>query len=375
MHYFIYPEIDTTLYQTSSSMNTGLDEIVEVTKTMNQSGGNVRVSRILTQFDLSEISASMVRGTIATDAKFYLNMYDANPTNLSYSQSLYAYPVSQSWAEGEGFFQDNPDTKEGASWAYRDGITQASYWTSGSNETGGAWYTASYGSQSFAYETTDMRMDVTPIVKKWLDKTYQNTGFIIKRSGSLSNTDTSTDEGSADRLGTFKFFSRQTHTIYPPKLEVEWYDTVWSTGSLSPLTSANLEDLVFYMKSLKSKYKEKSKEKFRVVGRERYPTKSYSNTASEYLTSKYLPSGSKGSIGGDGSYYSVRDTQTEDVIIPYGTGSLMSCDSTGNYFNLWMNGLQAERYYKFEFKVVSGSNTSDETVQYFDDDFVFKVVR
>ena len=375
MHYFIYPEIDTTLYQTSSSMNTGLDEIVEVTKTMNQSGGNVRVSRILTQFDLSEISASMVRGTIASDAKFYLNMYDANPTNLSYSQSLYAYPVSQSWAEGEGFFQDNPDTKEGASWAYRDGITQASYWTSGSNETGGAWYTASYGSQSFAYETTDMRMDVTPIVKKWLDKTYQNTGFIIKRSGSLSNTDTSTDEGSADRLGTFKFFSRQTNTIYPPKLEVEWYDTVWSTGSLSPLTSANLEDLVFYMKSLKSKYKEKSKEKFRVVGRERYPTKSYSNTASEYLTSKYLPSGSKGSIGGDGSYYSVRDTQTEDVIIPYGTGSLMSCDSTGNYFNLWMNGLQAERYYKFEFKVVSGSNTSDETIQYFDDDFVFKVVR
>ena len=375
MHYFIYPEIDTTLYQKSSSMNTGLDEIVEVTKTMNQSGGNVRVSRILTQFDLSEISASMVRGTIASDAKFYLNMYDANPTNLSYSQSLYAYPVSQSWAEGEGFFQDNPDTKEGASWAYRDGITQASYWTSGSNETGGAWYTASYGSQSFAYETTDMRMDVTPIVKKWLDKTYQNTGFIIKRSGSLSNTDTSTDEGSADRLGTFKFFSRQTNTIYPPKLEVEWYDTVWSTGSLSPLTSANLEDLVFYMKSLKSKYKEKSKEKFRVVGRERYPTKSYSNTASEYLTSKYLPSGSKGSIGGDGSYYSVRDTQTEDVIIPYGTGSLMSCDSTGNYFNLWMNGLQAERYYKFEFKVVSGSNTSDETVQYFDDDFVFKVVR
>ena len=76
MHYFIYPEIDTTLYQTSSSMNTGLDEIVEVTKTMNQSGGNVRVSRILTQFDLSEISASMVRGTIASDAKFYLNMYE-----------------------------------------------------------------------------------------------------------------------------------------------------------------------------------------------------------------------------------------------------------------------------------------------------------
>ena len=63
------------------------------------------------------------------------------------------------------------------------------------------------------------------------------------------------------------------------------------------------------------------------------------------------------------------------MIIPFGSGSLISCDSTGNYFNLWMNGFQSERYYKFEFKVVSGSNTVDETIQYFDDDFTFKVVR
>jgi len=40
-----------------------------------------------------------------------------------------------------------------------------------------------------------------------------------------------------------------------------------------------------------------------------------------------------------------------------------------------MNGLQAERYYKFEIKVVSGSGTNDETIQYFDEDFIFKVVR
>ena len=129
------------------------------------------------------------------------------------------------------------------------------------------------------------------------------------------------------------------------------------------------------MKGLRPQYKEKSKVKFRLVGRPRYPTKSYSNTSSTYLTAKYLPSGSKENIGGDGTYYSVRDDQTEDVIIPFGTGSLISCDSTGNYFNLWMNGLQSERYYRFEFKVVSGSNTAEETVQYFDDDFVFKVVR
>ena len=149
---------------------------------------------------------------------------------------------------------------------------------------------------------------------------------------------------------------------------------------MSALSSTELEDMAVYMKSLRPEYKEGSRVRFRLVGRAKYPTKSYSNTASEYLTAKYLPSGSKenvgsGSSGGNGSYYSVKDAQTEDVIIPYGTGSLISCDSTGNYFNLWMNGLQAERYYKFEFRVISGSNTVDETIQHFDDDFVFKVVR
>ena len=66
---------------------------------------------------------------------------------------------------------------------------------------------------------------------------------------------------------------------------------------------------------------------------------------------------------------------TEETIIPYGTGSIVSCDSTGNYFNLWMNGLQAERSYRFCLKVVSGSGTTDEQTNFYDDDFEFRVVR
>ena len=381
MHYFIFPDIDATLYSASGSKNTGLDEIIEVRKDMKSDGTNVKVSRILMKFDLSYISSSIVRGLI-TNPKYYLNLYDANPTDIGYSQSLYAYPVSQSWIEGEGFDSDNPTTTQGASWDYKTGLNEEDFWnpesSSYSTEQGGTWHKEVYGSQSFAWGTEDMRMDVTPVVNSWLDETYPNEGFIIKRSGSIEVQNIksgSGDEGNSDALGSFIFFSRQTNTIYPPKLEVEWYDTAWSTGSLDPLSSTNLEDLVFYMKGLQTQYKEKSKMKFRVVERERYPTKSYSNTASEYLTVKYLPSGSVGNIGGDGAYYSVIDDQTGDVIIPFGTGSLVSCDSTGNYFNLWMNGLQSERYYRFEFKVVSGSNTAEETVQYFDDDFVFKVVR
>ena len=128
MNYFIFPESDTTIYQATGSSNTGLDEILEVTKTMSTAGSNVKVSRVLIKFDITDISGSIVDGTI-TNPKFYLNMYDANSQNLTTSQELYAYPVSSSWVEGQGTFSDSPLTLDGASWKYRDGNTNKSFWS------------------------------------------------------------------------------------------------------------------------------------------------------------------------------------------------------------------------------------------------------
>jgi len=370
MHYFIFPDIDTTLYSASSSKNSGLDEILEIRKDQKRRGEFMGVSRILMKFDLSYISQSIVRGLI-TNPKYYLNLHDANSVELSYSQSIYAYPVSQSWVSGEGFSSDDPITSEGASWDFRTGANEDDVWLSGSvsYQRGGTFFGEVYASQSFEYKTSDMRMDVTPIVNKWFDGTYPNQGFLLKRSGSMGNTDTSLAEGNTDHLGNFKFFSRETHTVFPPKLEVVWDDSSWSTGSLSALSSDNLNDMVLYMRGLRPEYREKSKVKFRVTGRERYPEKSYSTSgySTGYTTVKYLPSGS--------SYYQIRDAYTEDIIVPFGDGTKLSCDSTGNYFNLWMDGLQAERFYRVEYKIVSGSGTSDETVEFYDEKHSFKVVR
>ena len=46
-----------------------------------------------------------------------------------------------------------------------------------------------------------------------------------------------------------------------------------------------------------------------------------------------------------------------------------------NYFNLDMKSLLADRFYRIEYKIVSGSGTSDETIQYFTYLPSFKVVR
>jgi len=207
-------------------------------------------------------------------------------------------------------------------------------------------------------------MNVTDIFSKWLDNTIGNDGFMVKRSGSVSNQNSGSDEGSTTKFGNFSFFSSDTHTKYPPTLEVVWDDSKWSTGSLSPITGSDLEDMSMYMKGLRPEYKDKSKTKFRVVGRGRFPAKTYSTTPSN-LSVKYLPSGS--------SFYSIKDAETNETVVPYGSGSKLSCDSSGNYFNVWMNGYQPERYYKLEYRVISGSGTADETDQYFDEGFTFKV--
>ena len=387
MHYFEFATADATLYEgeATQSVNTGLDPILEVRKDMNDNGTVINVSRALVKFDLSYISASVQNSLIPKSTKYYLNLYDAGSVDLPSSQTLYSYPVSQSWTMGDGTYHSNPQITEGCSWRYRDGENDGTQWISGSNNTGGTWFSGSYASgtrnltcsSSLEYETTDIRMDVTDIVHAWIysGSLYPNQGFMVKRSGSVGNVTSGSgvQEGDTIKYGQLKFFSRDTSTIYPPKLEAVWDDQSWSTGSLEPLTGSALEDTVIYFKGLRPEYKQNSKVRFRLVGRERYPKKTYSTTAAEVAV-KHLPSGSRHIE--HGTYYSIKDAVTEDVIIPFGTGSIVSCDSTSNYFNVWMNGLQPERYYKFEIRIASGSkNVSDQIVNYYDDNFTFKVTR
>ena len=235
--------------------------------------------------------------------------------------------------------------------AFTDTLWEASFVkTSG----GGTWFTSSFSAgthykQSFTKATNNLDVPVTEYVKEMIDGTRTNNGLIIKKSND--------DEGSETKFGSIKFFSTDTHTIYPPVLETRWDDSTFVTGSLDALTG---DDSILYIKNLSTEYKESSKTKIRVFGRERYPSRSFSSTPLK--TIKYLPST---------TYFSVVDSQTEQVIIPFDTNyTKLSCDANGNYFNFWFNALQPERFYKFCFRVDQGDN-----IKYYDDNFYFKVVR
>ena len=386
MHYFEFGKRDTTLYSggTTASRNTGLDEILEINKVVNNNGTVGNVSRILIDFDLSYISKSIQDGKIPSTAKYYLNLYDATSEEVEAEQPLHIYMVSGSWKQGTGKLDHDPVTSDGATYQYRDHEAKTP-WVTGSVLTdGGAWFTASVDGQyevSTSYDLTfdrrDVRANVTDLVNNFIysSSVYPNNGFIVKRedsgshgahpSSSMFDFDAG-QEGDSSRLGNLKYFSRDTHTIYPPKLEVVWDDSSYSTGSLSPLSTTDLERLKIYFQNLREEYKEDSIVKFRIVGRELYPTTTFATTPAE-LTIKYLPSAS--------AFYEVRDADTEEVIIPYGSGSRISCDSTGNFFRVQMNGLQAERNYRFAIKVVSGSGTTDEQINFYDDNYDFRVVR
>ena len=221
------------------------------------------------------------------------------------------------------------------------------------NSGGATWYTSSFKgtnySQTFTKTTSDLNVEVTAYVQDMLDGSRPNDGFLIKRPVL--------EETGSTKYGSSKFFSNDTHTIYVPTLEARWDDSSFATGSLTELTE---DDITLYMKNLKTEYKELSRAKLRVVGRETYPQRSFTNSA-PYNQIKYLPTT---------TYYQVRDVETNLVLIPFDTTyTKVSCDSTGNFFDFRFNTLQPERFYQFEFRVDRSGNQ-----QYFDG-FIFKVVR
>ena len=370
MIYLIYPEKDATLYERYPKRNTGIDPILEVTKYANNQrfpDGSIQAntynSRALLQFNLNEISSSISTGTIGASATFHLSLRAIDASDLPISYSLLAFPVSESWVNGNGNFNDDPQTTNGTSWYYRDNETQATLWQTASfaagstgswatNAGGGSWYTVSSSAQSFNYASPDVRMDVSNIIRAQLSGSIPNNGFIIKRPRA--------DENGSDIFGKLKFFGRDTHTIYVPRLEVAWDDRSFVTGSLSELTD---RDITIDVTNIRNAYKESSKVRFRLHSRATFPARTYA-TSSDYLVKKYLPTS---------SYWSVKDSETEETLIPFdSTATQLSCDADGNYFDVWMNAFQPERYYKFVFKVEKAGGLD---TQFYDNGYYFKVVR
>ena len=353
MYYFVTASKDATIYLQQPSQNTGLDEILEVSKTYY--GSLKDIAHSLIKFDTTPLSSSIASEAITmSSAEMILRECESSEIPIDYT--IYAYAVTQSWEMGIGTRFDDITT-DGVTWnSVRTGqdwlsLEEHSADTTGSfNGKGGTWFTGSFSSQSFSYETSDIEMDVKVTLDEWISGSLPNEGFILKYDSSL--------EGDVNDYGQLKFFSKETNTIYQPKIRIGWDDSTFETGSLTELTS---DDIHVTFKRLKTRYKVGSSPEIRVFGREKYPLKTYTNLYA-YNDVKFLPST---------TYYQVKDIITDEVIIPFSDYTKVSCDSNGNFFKLNLSNWETQRDYYLEIKI-----ERDGTIEYFEDkDLTFTVEK
>jgi len=332
--------------------NTGQDEILELKKVFFDRTFS-HPTRVLLQFDTNEIKSYISSSVLPRDYKLNLRLYETEGTSgLSEEYEIAAYPLSQEWDEGVGKEVDVPKTTDGCSWLYRknrDGASQLE-WTT----PGGTYIASDEVSQSFSSESPDINMNITTIAKKWFSGDNTNYGLLVRISGSRE-----TSSGSFEDI---KFFSRQTNTIYSPKIELKWDDHLpasgSNTGSLTELDITGNSENYLYPIHVREAYKENETVKFRFGARKRYIQKSFS-TSVQTVSGSFIPHGK--------SAYSIIDMATNESVVPFSAYTTMSCDTTSNYFKQDLDAFEPNRAYKIMVKV---KHNDKQTIIY-DDDFEF----
>ena len=240
---------------------------------------------------------------------------------------------------------------------------------SGSAEGGGNWYTGSnlgldvVQEKIFKYgQGIDLDIDVTDTVTTWYTNSlasnalgFPNDGFLVKQSSSREFVNSKNFEA------TFRYFSVDTNTIYPPALNLKWNDYCFATGSTNQSVLATQESFVNIYNNAGTYYSE-SVPRLRISAIPKYPDVVF-QTASLYTNNHYLPYTS--------SFYAIKDTDTNEYVVPFSDPyTKISADSISSYFDVEMAGLEPERYYTILIKSTVGG-----TVKVFDEDIMFKVIN
>ena len=343
---FITASSDASIYERYASLNTGHDEILEVGKKQNKletSNGRVRS---LIKFTLTDLVGA------PTNSDAYLSLKVANATKLNQNALVYVYPVSRSWEEGSGYFDSDgfvTVSNDGATWnVYASG----SDWSGSlpAAGTGSDYRLTPVVSASVAdIRNDELRINVTDVIQPMISGSSKsdNHGLLLTFSGSA--------EDDVNNTGNIKFFSRQTHTVHEPMLELVWSNQSFVTGSLKTLTSLDIE---VAPKNMRAEYKVGEVVKMRFTVRDRYPVKTFANTR-RFDNRYYLPSG---------SIYSIVDAGSGTTVVPLDLYSHVDCDSTGSYVMIDTKPLHKNRFYDLSLKTTLGSEV------YFSRPFRFKVV-
>ena len=374
--YKIFPSQDATLYSHYPIMNTGLDAINEIFSSLDISN-NPSISRFLIKFNNDEISDVLNNKVQSSSFDVFLNNFIATANGISSNYILETWPLAQDWSNGTGEYLDSPQTTDGVSWKYTQysgsfpwsvgGVIGTELYTSSFNplyvsQGGGNWFYSGSGvssyrvTQSFGLrDLKDIQFNVTDIVSRWNDNIIPNYGFITKWENQIEfNT-------SSFVQPILKYYSVDTNTIYPPHLEFRWDDyTTVLTGSLSGsiVSTSNIKLSLVENPGI---FTPESINRFYINVSPLYPPRTFQT--SSYFTNQYfLP---------ENSYFAIKDLDTNEFVINFDNNyTKISSDNRGNYFDLYMSGLEPERYYKILVKTIINGST-----KIFDDNYYFKIIN
>ena len=394
MNIFYNPEKDSTIYSQSAirELNFGKSEILELKNSWSV-GRGTGISRILLQYN---IPFNLENYQDFEHLKFYLELKITQSEELTDTTQISAFPISDYWQSGIGIGLDADPVYQPVNWIYK---TDSEKWESEDDEGGGSYYThiercgedkipisCTY---TFSQKTSDVNLDVTSIVKCWMLGDIPNNGFLIKF----------TQEGRTERSQSIKFYSSDTNTIYSPRLRAAYFDYVSQqpntppssesgslSGTLQQLSIPNQPtpevtdydlgwervivgscetildhtnvinkptpsltgDIVAKIKTIRKKYFNNEQIKFNLSVRHKHPIKTFSDKATY---------SGKNIVDVD-MFYSIRDAETQEVVVAFDEYSRISNDSSGHFFILDLSGLHVGRYYVFRL-LVSGENGNE----------------
>lgn len=358
----IYPEQDTFIVSSSlGDYNYGSDELLEIGMVPDAE----RPARTLIRFSSDQIKECLSKGQ---NFRAFLHLNVSEAENLPTKFTVVAATIPQSWEEGTGRVGDR--NSRGATW-YSTGTEPwltpgstvfpgfdgefaiqgpilhiidsegANREITGLEITGGGartWEVDGFenvvrfsGQEIFFRDLrTDINIDITTIVKAWSKRQeFDNTGFLIRFG----------DEAEIQEYGArISFYSRETHTIYRPYLEIRWDDATYEPGDLTECPR-------FYgtfSNNLRSEYTVGDIVQIDLAIKDGYAPRVWT-TGSIYQTKHVLPSS---------SYWGIKDEYTNEMAVNFDPESTrISSNASGSFFILDTGNLEPERYYRLLIKV------------------------
>lgn len=235
---------DTTISTYKTFGNAGASQIVDVWGFFDEITGKKYLARTLAQTSLTALQSAIasadvpdpaIDSTVTCELRFFnINHADTQ----AYDFTLWVFPATTNWAEGQGTRIDTWVTTGYACWA------SASPTASWVNSGGDYSVDSSSASQYFETGYENLNVNIRTMLNNWLSGASANNGFFIRMNDVAEDLTGATTSNNAQYYRK-SFHGRYTNfPNFAPFIELRWDDTI--TDQRNAIVYGNSSKLYFY---------------------------------------------------------------------------------------------------------------------------------